>query len=105
MKESLIHSCSFVWLLQVVSREFPNKIEGFVGRQDFQAKVAQSSPQWPKMAQDDLDGQKWRAISVSQYNPQNFTLSILFLYLFYSLGHPVSISKILVRDHEIVHNI
>ena len=35
--------------------------------------MAQSSPQWPKMAQkaqDDLDGE-WRAISVSQYNPQN----------------------------------
>ena len=69
--------------------------------------MAESSPQWPKMAQkaqDDLDGQKWRAISISQYNPQNFTLFILFLSLFYSLGHPVCIFKILVRDREIVHN-
>ena len=48
-------------------KTFANKIEGFVGRPDFRAKEAQSSSQWPKMAQkaqDDLDGE-WRAISVS----------------------------------------
>ena len=71
--------------------------------------MAQSSPQWPKMAQtvqNYLDGQKWRAISVSQYNPQNLILFILFIHIFfYSLGHPVYIFKILVRDHEIVHDI
>ena len=51
-------------------------------------------------AQDDLDGE-WRAISVSQYNPQN----LIYFIFFYSLGHPVYIFKILVRDHEIAHNI
>ena len=72
---------AFFGSLRLSPENLPTKLRALMGDQ----MMAQSSPQWPKMAQtaqNYLDGQKWRAISVSQYNPQNLILFILFFLFF-----------------------